>query len=597
MLPCPCRMAVGEEKTMNKEEMNRRKAEMEAWEAVFFIENHLDHMAYPEEVASPEQVSFMVYLQPGERYYPCAEAMFRTLTKKEDSVALEERYQRVFDRILLLVDTIITEPEKKLFLQSLLQIKFSHEKRDRLMIPSRLEKRLFQIFLNQTGITDPFFGLKAARNGRAAAILESEAFRKSFDEVDFSEIRTLSPSSLGATRAAIDEVELRRLLLLGGARELWLEEREKNLTEKDFHDIFRRFLSGDVDVFFKSLGIRGEDRGYQKKILWLGDEAGEILFDLKAISLLVRMGHKVVLSLKDQSFFTKVDFSDIMDDETLHEALEGERILQDPAISKNALVEILRRGKSLVVISDGTRENINLLLTSTTFARVFKETDLVVARGEEQRRRLFDNPFQFTRPIFNITSEKGGSVRISLKPAHPEVIRFSHKDLERKAKNIVSAMKEASEKGMAVMFYSGIIGSIPGKIDAAKKLMGVFIDYLRDHLDETFIINPSQYYEKGMDADDLMYMWEIVQRSGYITIWRFQTYGDIVQSFSLLGQKVPPEWVGKDATYSTGCTKEMRIALDVQRKNPEMQIIGPPPEKFMRRKDYGVGKMYDKTLG
>ena len=70
-------------------------------------------------------------------------------------------------------------------------------------------------------------------------------------------------------------------------------------------------------------------------------------------------------------------------------------------------------------------------------------------------------------------------------------------------------------------------------------------------------------------------LWEIVQRSGHIDIWRFQAYEDIILSFKQMKKKVPPEWVGKDATFSTGCTKEMRIALDVQQKHPEMQIIGP----------------------
>jgi hypothetical protein len=99
-----------------------------------------------------------------------------------------------------------------------------------------------------------------------------------------------------------------------------------------------------------------------------------------------------------------------------------------------------------------------------------------------------------------------------------------------------------------------------------------------------------------MDADDLMYMWEIVQRSGYIDIWRFQTSDDISKSFAILGQKVPPEWLGKDATYSTGCTKEMRIAQEVQKENPEMQLTGPAVDKFMRRDEYGVGSMYDQRL-
>ena len=37
------------------------------------------------------------------------------------------------------------------------------------------------------------------------------------------------------------------------------------------------------------------------------------------------------------------------------------------------------------------------------------------------------------------------------------------------------------------------------------------------------------------------------------------------------------------------CTKEMQIALSVQKRQPELQIIGPAPEEFLRRREYGVG--------
>ena len=42
--------------------------------------------------------------------------------------------------------------------------------------------------------------------------------------------------------------------------------------------------------------------------------------------------------------------------------------------------------------------------------------------------------------------------------------------------------------------------------------------------------------------------------------------------------------------------EEMRIALDMQRSHPELQIVGPGPEKFFRRGDYGVGKFFDATI-
>ena len=185
---------------------------------------------------------------------------------------------------------------------------------------------------------------------------------------------------------------------------------------------------------------------------------------------------------------------------------------------------------------------------------------------------------------------------IDYKPRHPAVIKFSHRDLEIKAETLIGKMRKARQDGMTVMFYSGIIGSIPGKIPVAKKVMSTTVEHLRNQSSLTYIINPSEHFEPGMDADDLMYMWEIVQRSGLIDIWRFQTYEDIVHAFQLMDKKIPPEWVGKDATFSTGCTKEMKIAIDVQHEHPEMQIIGPAREKFMRRAEYGIGKMYDKRL-
>ena len=41
---------------------------------------------------------------------------------------------------------------------------------------------------------------------------------------------------------------------------------------------------------------------------------------------------------------------------------------------------------------------------------------------------------------------------------------------------------------------------------------------------------------------------------------------------------------------------DARIALDMQRSHPELQIVGPGPEKFFRRGDYGVGKFFDATI-
>lgn len=574
--------------------------EKDAWYTAFFIENHMDHFAYPDQVASPEQLTFMVHTDDDERYYPCSEKMFEAIMNKNNSSFIQQKYKEVFQRIMGLIDNQIEDERDKSFLKALIKIKFLHETHDEMMIPSRLEKRLLKIFLNRTLIDDPFLCEKAIRNNRVNKAICSEAFKKAINQVDNTAILE-PPATLAGIKEFIEHVEIKRLLSLSVENSLWESDESKAYKEDDFHKLFNRQMIGNgVKPLLNFLGIESKEihlkEEQTKKILWLADESGEIIVDLAIIKYLVKLGHKIIIAFKEGPLYTKVDFLDVHADEILSKELEGAFFIEEKNIGKNELVRILRSDNNIIAISDGTRENLNLLLTSKVFSRIFREVDGIISRGHDQKRRIFENHFQFTRDIFNISRGEDGSIQISCKPKHPSVIKFSHSDLEKKAKIIIDQMEEAKKNGMTIIFYSGIIASIPGKIKIAKKIMSVFIDFLKGQFAMTFIINPSEYFETGMDADDLMYMWEIVQRSGYIDIWRFQSYDDIVKAFQAMDKKVPPEWVGKDATYSTGCTKEMRVALDVQKKHPEMQIIGPSVEKFMRRNEYGIGKMYDQRL-
>jgi hypothetical protein len=573
----------------------------DAWYTAFFIENHMDYFAYPENVATPDQVRFMVYTENEERYYPCSDRMFNAIMNRNQSAFLQSKYAEVLGRVLNLIHRLIDDPWERDYLAALIRIKFEHETRDEIMIPSRIEKRLIKIFLNRTQIEDPYFCEKGMRNLRAAAALSSTACRNALNKLETEELGN-THRTLTETREILRFIELKRLLALTAETSLWVDDNSVRLTESDYCSILKRPVTGDgAQTLFDFLGIRGKESTEKpglvpKKILWMGDESGEIMVDLVIIRLLARLGHKIILCFKEGPVYTKVDFEDAHSDETLSSQLEKGYFIREKSLGKNELVDILRSDYNIIVISDGTRENINLLLASTTFARLFKEVDGVISRGPDQKRRFFGSHFQFTQNIFNIAAGEDGTVLVSFKSRHPAVIKYTYKDLEAKAKSIIEQMRAAKKKGMTVMFYSGIIGSIPGRLQTAKKIMSVFVDHLRREYAMTFIINPSDYFEKGMDADDLMYMWEIVQRSGLIDIWRFQTYEDIVQAFRMIKSKVPPEWVGKDATFSTGCTKEMNIALDVQRKHPEMQIAGPAKEKFMRRSEYGVGMLYDQRL-
>ena len=572
----------------------------DAWYSTFFIENHLDYYAYPDRVASPEQVRFMVYTEENERYYPCTDHMFGTIMRQEKSQFLLEKYEVALHRILGLIDRQIEDEWDKAFLKSLIKTKYQHETRDGLMIPSRLKKRLLKIYIDRTQIENPYLHEKAQQNSRAFQVFNSEAFQKALNHVDDAVLLS-SPVSLNGIKERVDYLKLRRLFALSVESALWESDEVSRYTVEDYLRLFSRPLTGDgVEPLWQFLRVQREEGAsgvpQSKKILWLADEAGEIIVDLAIIRYLAQLGHKIIVSFKDGPLFTKVDFFDAQEDDRLCRELEGALLIKEKGLDKNELVNILKSDKNIMAISDGTRENLNLLLASTTFARVFKEVECVISKGPDQRRRFFDTHFRFTQDIYSIAKDENGSASIWYKPKHPAVIKFSHKDLEKKAQAIISQMEAAKQKGMTVIFYSGIIGSIPGKITMAKKIMSTHTQYLKEQSASTFIINPSEHYEPGMDADDLMYMWEIVQRSGLIDIWRFQTYDDIVKAFQLMKTKIPPEWVGKDATFSTGCTKEMNIAVEVQQEHPEMQIIGPSQERFLRREEYAIGKMYDRRL-
>ena len=576
-----------------------KNPEKDAWYTAFFIENHLDYNSYPDQVATPEQVRFMVYTEENERFYPCSDKMFISIMNRNNPDFIQEKYNVVLERILKVIDEQIEEPHDNNFLKSLVKIKFMHETKDQIMLPSRLEKRLLRIFINHSHIPDPYLCEKILRNVQTGATLKSKAFKKALNQIDTSYL-TKPPDSISDIRKLADYLELKRLFALSVETSLWTSAKSAGYDEDDFLEIFKRNFTGNgVEPLFDSLCSRenGKSQETRRKILWLMDEAGEVMVDIAIIKNLVKLGHRIIVVFKEGPLFTKVDFFDAIEDESIKGELKGTFFIKDNYLGKNELIKIIRSDNDIIAISDGIHENVNLLLSSTTFARFFKEVDFVISRGHDQKRRFFDTHFQFTQDIYNVSAGENDSVNISYKPKHPSVIKFSYGDLEKKAMTIIGQMDDAKKKGMTVIFYSGIIGSIPGKIHIAKKIMSVFIQHLKEQLSMTFIINPSEYYEPGMDADDLMYMWEIVQRSGYIDIWRFQTYDDIVDSFRIMEKKIPPEWVGKDATFSTGCTKEMRIACEVLERHPEMQIIGPSREKFMRRNEYGIGMMHDRRLG
>jgi uncharacterized protein with ATP-grasp and redox domains len=561
----------------------------DAWLTNFYTENHLAYETFPDKVASPEQLNFIVHMDGEPYYYPCSDELFAAIIEKRAASQLNSAYGEIWTRVQELVTRAVQDRYRREYMLSLLSIKYQHEISSQVLLPTRLEKRLLGIFTTISEISRPLADVREAENRQAARFLASGEFRDAF--IARQGLLIEEDSTLDDMDVQVHLLKLRRLLLASSVEGIWQGRADMAMVT----EVMNREMSGQGWTW---LGdklrriILSRKRSY---LLWIAGRSGETVFDLAIIRLLMNLGVKVILAVKQGFFYRQISFGDVLEDPVMEKALANASLISDPAISKNELLRRLHQDNRLLVISDGTSEQFNPLRTSVTFARAFKEADFVINRCPGSWACI-NNRFRFTRDVISIVREDEGRIAVHLKEHHPAAIRFSESDLRAKAQYLINMAKKEKQQGKKIMFYSAIVGSIPGQLAMAKKILNVFVEYLRSTLEDVVIINPGEYFEEGMDADDIMYMWEIFQRSGVIDIWRFQTVADIEKAFELMGEKVPPEWSGKDATYSTGCTKEMEIAMDLQKKYPEMQVIGPPWEKFQRRNEYGVGKLYDRTL-
>jgi len=558
---------------------------LDAWLLHFMTENHLEHSIDPEN-ATPEQLRFMVALPPEQIYIPCTDAMFVRLSGDQaDPVVLDE-YAVQLDRVNRLIDTCVPDAYTRTKIRTLCELKYRQALVNPTIIPSRLAKRLCTIFLTQSGLDDPYRERKRLHNRRAFARVQDPGFKAML----YAAPAAPQVGGIPEQRFGLDCLELARLLVLGTVPAIWESEDWRPDPAR-----LERDVAALPEGFGRLTALLDPRRGGPLKILFLPDASGGVLFDLLAIRALLRLGHRVILAMKAGFYFDAPTIWDSDNDPVLDSALAGAYFLDEPHVAKNALLQAIRENP-LTIISDGTRERLNLYRVSVTFARAWKEADLILAKGVLNHLRLIDTTQQFTRDIAAFHRDESGVLRLDFKPRAAGARSFTEAEITVKAEEIISGMHAAKAAGKAVMFYSAIIGSIPGQTRTAIALVTAFVANLREKMAGTYIINPAEHFEEGMDADDLMFMWEKVQRSGLLDVWRFQTHFDIEKSFALLGRPMPPAWAGKDATFSTGCTKEMHIALSMQARQPELQIIGPDPQKFFRRREYGVGRFFDSAI-
>ncbi len=557
----------------------------DAWLYNFMIENNFAYHMNKEIVASPEQMAFMVALAEDEVYIPCSDKHFQLLTQPHLSRELRQHYARVWRTIVKVLRGYEPQRTVRRRVLAFCRYRFRQLIKNHTVLPTRAMKRMTSLMAAQTSVDDPWRDLRQKANAHAHEIFTSSALQAALYKAP---AQLVCKQNLSLLREEINSLEISRLM--------YLSANSRNLMHETPSPLEWQHIFENLQVLHEPLmTLLGTEKDEPKTILFLPDTSGGFVFDMALLRRLQRMGHKIMVAFKKGFYFYSPTMQDVESDPILGELLEEATLVREANISKNRLLNLLRES-SLVVIHDGTRERLNLYRTNVVFARAWKEADVILAKGRRNAEILVQSSQKFTRDIvcYWIDSEKGYTLQEKARARH--IRKLSEADIRERAEGIITQMRQAHKAGKTVMFYSCIIGSIPGQEGTAVALVRAFVENLRQKLDDIFIVNPAEQSPDGMDGDDLMYMWERVQRSGYIHVWRFQTVQDIEDSFALLGRKVLPAWAGKDATFSTGCTKEMRIAIDVQKRNAEMQIIGPDKGKFFRRDSYGVGKYFDARI-
>lgn len=562
---------------------------LDAWLLHFMTENNIEPTVNPAENAQQEQLRFMVDVDDDQVFVPCSDEMFENLLHTRLSSALRQEYREKWRLLVHLARINIKDRYTRRKIFALSRHKVRQVLHSPFLIPSRFLKQLMTIFMAMSGVHDPQGEEKRLSNKRALEFVTSPEMSRCLYACPES---TLGCTSIKNLRWELDMLEMARLCRLSLRSEIW-EKPDSVRADASFSEDICRPWPEFAEVMTR---IMGPDSGQKKlKILYLPGSSGGVIFDLRFIRVLLRLGHKVILSLKEGYCLDAPVIWDVEQDKALQDALGEALFIENSRMSKNELLRA-QRENSLLVVSDGTRERLNLWRSSVTFARSWKEADLIIAKDFPHHRRLIKNSHLFTRDILCLYRDRDGLDQVRFKEKSPRVTKITEPQIVAQADSIIAHMRAARGMGRQVMFYSAIIGSIPGQTKVALGVVNTFVSHLRARHANLLIINPAEHFVEGMDGDDLMYMWERVQRSGFIDVWRFQTVADIETSFELMGESVPTEWHGKDSTFSTGCTKEMNIALDMQSKHPEMQIIGPDPKRFFRRMEYGVGKYFDARI-
>jgi uncharacterized protein with ATP-grasp and redox domains len=193
--------------------------------------------------------------------------------------------------------------------------------------PASLSQPVYQLVSEISGIEDPYRRKKAASNAEALALLDR--------------IRDTVNSSSDPLRTAIKAAAAGNIIDLGIGHSFDLK--------RDINLIMNQPLALDAtDKLRQELreGVR---------VLYLGDNAGEIVFDMLLVEQLLEAGAKVTFTVKS---------GPVINDATLVDATE---------VGMTDLVEVIETGSDDI--------GVNWQAVSDEFLTYYNEADIIISKG------------------------------------------------------------------------------------------------------------------------------------------------------------------------------------------------------------------------
>lgn len=204
--------------------------------------------------------------------------------------------------------------------------------------PAGLSQPVYDIIAEATGVRDPYEKEKKKNNEIALKLLP--------------ELKSIVDSAEDPLGAALHIAAAGNMIDLGIGH--------KFNIEKDVLEIMNRnFAINAIEKFRKELSAG-------RKLLYLGDNAGEIVFDMLLVEHILRIGTEVIFTVKS---------GPIINDATMKDAEET---------GMTSLVRVIETGSNDI--------GVNWNNVSREFRKVFQDVDVIIGKGHGNFETCNDRP-------------------------------------------------------------------------------------------------------------------------------------------------------------------------------------------------------------